>query len=262
MVFQSRKLYLTIHLIRWLINPYKMSDLKSAYNSSNTCSDCLSHKDSLFSDLSAKELEVLDVKKYTASYNPGETICKEGTKPLGLICLKSGKAKMTKWHSNGHERIVGLKKAGDFIDLRALMVGNQCSSSTIALDECEVCIINKKDFLKVLKNHKFAIRIIQHLSNELIKKDCGLLNVTQKHMRSRLAETLLSIHNIYGVHPDSGMLNVSLKRAELAAIANMNVSNAIRILASFKKEKLIELSDRAIRIINPSALKKISLSNY
>lgn len=239
-----------------------MHDENYTYQEKNSCTDCLSRQDSLFSELCDKELNILGAKKYTAAYNPGEAICKEGTKPLGLICLKKGKAKMMKWHSNGHEQIIGLKKGGDFIDLRALMVGDQCSSSTIALEKCEVCIISKKDFLKVLKNHKFAIRIIQHLSRELINKDSHFLNATQKHMRSRFAEALLTIQNIYGVHPETGHINVSLKRSELAAIANMNVSNSIRILSSFQKDGLIEVTQRAIKIIDQSALNEISSAEF
>ena len=208
-----------------------------------------------------KELNIITSNIYSSSYDQGETICNTGTKPLGLICLKRGKVKLSKWDSNGNEKIIGLKKPGDFIELRALMTGNPCTSKTIALENCEVCIIKKKDFQKVLKNNKFAFKVIKHLSSELINKDQSFSNFKQKNMKSRLAEALLTLNNIYGSNPQTGYLNVLLKRSELAALANIDVSNAIRILSQFKANNLIEIENRSIRLINPERLNTIS-SNH
>ena len=62
-------------------------------DSENYCLNCIKRKDSLLSDLGARELKIIDKNRYTVSYKPGEIICKEGTKPLGLICLNKGKSK-------------------------------------------------------------------------------------------------------------------------------------------------------------------------
>ena len=229
-------------------------------DSKNSCLDCIKRKDSLLSDLRARELKILEKNRYSVSYKPGEIICKEGTKPLGLICLNKGKVKMVRRRLNGTEQIVGLKQSVDFIDFRALMVGNTCLSSSIALEESNVCIIKKKDFFKVIEiNKNFAFKIIRFLALELIKKDSSLVNITQKHIRARLAEALILINNIYGTNPSDGFLNVSLKRSELAGLANMTTANAIRVLSSFNKNKLVEVNHRKIRIIDLEVLKELSV---
>ena len=229
-------------------------------DSKNSCLDCFKRKDSLLSDLGARELKILDKNRYTASYKPGEIICKEGTKPLGLICLNKGKVKMIRRRLNGTEQIVGLKQSVDFIDFRALMVGNTCLSSSIALEESNVCIIKKKDFFKVIEiNNKLAFKIIRYLALELIKKDSSLVNMTEKHINARLAEALILINNIYGTNPGDGFLNVSLKRSELAGLSNMTTANAIRVLSYFTKVKLVEVENRKIRINDLKALKEISV---
>ena len=229
-------------------------------DSKNSCLDCIKRKDSLLSDLRVRELKILEKNRYSVSYKPGEIICKEGTKPLGLICLNKGKVKMVRRRLNGTEQIVGLKQSVDFIDFRALMVGNTCLSSSIALEESNVCIIKKKDFFKVIEiNKNFAFKIIRFLALELIKKDSSLVNITQKHIRARLAEALILINNIYGTNPSDGFLNVSLKRSELAGLANMTTANAIRVLSSFNKNKLVEVNHRKIRIIDLEVLKELSV---
>ncbi len=223
------------------------------------CYDCSKRSNSLLSDLSVDELKILDNNRYNVSYKSGEIICKEGSKPLGLICLNKGKVKIVRRGSNGAEQIVGLKKSVDFIAFRALMGGTPCLSSSITLEDSNVCIIRKKDFIKVIKKNKnLAIKIIQSLARNLIKTDGRLVNLTQKHIRARLAEALLLVHDIYGTDAGTGILNVSMKRSDLAGLANMTTANAIRVLSSFNTENLIDVSHRKIKIIDLKALKDIS----
>ena len=89
-----------------------------------TCMNCRKKKHSLLNDLSYDELAVLNEHKYEVSYQAGEIICKEGTKPPGLLCLNVGKVKITRTGLNGNEQIVGLKKPVDFIGFPALMGEN------------------------------------------------------------------------------------------------------------------------------------------
>ena len=228
-------------------------------NRINSCLNCTKRNDSLLNDLSNDELRILNKNKYSVSYKSGEIICKEGTKPLGLICLNKGKVKIVRRGINGNEQIVGLKKSVNFIGFRALMGGSYCLSSSITLEDSAVCIIKKKDFFKVIKTNKeLALNIIQSFALDLIKYDGRLINLTQKHVRARLAEALLLIHDFYGTDPSTGNLNVALKRSDLAGLSNMTTPNAIRVLSSFKRENLVEVNQQNIKINDVNVLKDIS----
>ena len=85
-----------------------------------------------------------------------------------------------------------------------------------------------------------------------------MVNLTQKHIRARLAEALILIYEIYGTRPGTNNLNVSLKRSDLADLANMSTANAIRVLSNFNREKLVDINKRNIRINDLKALKFIS----
>lgn len=89
--------------------------------------------------------------------------------------------------------------------------------------------------------------------------DNRLINLTQKHILVRLADALILINDIYGTNSDTGNLNVSLKRSDLAALASMTVANTIKILSSLVKEKLIEVNKRNIKIKNLKGLKELSV---
>jgi CRP-like cAMP-binding protein len=127
------------------------------------------------------------------------------------------------------------------------------------LEDSAVCIIKKKNFFKVIKsNEKLAFKIIRSLALDLIKYDGRLINLTQKHIKARLAEALLLISDIYGTNPRTGILNVTLKRSDLAGLSNMTTPNAIRVLSSFKKANLVDVNHQNIKINDLKALKDIS----
>ncbi|MCF8244168.1 MAG: Crp/Fnr family transcriptional regulator [Saprospiraceae bacterium] len=225
-----------------------------------SCMSCLLRRHSLFSDLIAAELIALNKNRYEMSYHAGETIYKEGTQPPGLICLNQGKVKIFRQHASGAEQIVALKKPVDFIGFRALMGGLRYQTSAVALEDISVCIIDKNDFFKVIANNsQLAFKIIRQLAHELNETELRMANLTKKHLRARLADALLLVQDIYGSCPVKRTLNVPLKRADLAALANMTTANAIRVLYSFSKEDIVEIDQRNITIKDLKTLRDISV---
>ena len=128
-------------------------------NDKNACMNCHKRNHSLLNDLSHEELVQLNSNKYRVNYKAGETICKLGTKPLGLICLYEGKVKITRTGSNGNEQIVSLKKPVDFIGFRTLMRENTFMTSAVAIENSSVCIVDKNDFFNIIKNN---IKSVSH----------------------------------------------------------------------------------------------------
>jgi len=234
--------------------------INTSFKDKNTCMNCVNRCHSLLNELSHEELKTLNHNRYTVSYKANETICKEGTKSLGLICLNKGKVKITRSGTIGAEQILELKKPVDFVGFRTLLNGNTYLSSAIAIDDVTVCIIDKQDFFKVIANNEqLAMKIIRFLTKQLNDMDIRLSNLTQKHIRARMADALLMVYEIYGANADSGILNVSLKRADLAGLANMTIANAIRLLSTFAKENLIEVNRRDIKILDIKGLKDLSV---
>ena len=99
---------------------------------------------------------------------------------------------------------------------------------------------------------------IHELSRNLGGSDTRLVNLTQKHIRGRLAEALLALKESYGLEDDNTTLRIYLSREDLANLSNMTTSNAIRTLSNFVAEKIIIVDGRRIKILNEQALRKIS----
>ena len=102
------------------------------------------------------------------------------------------------------------------------------------------------------------MQLIKQLAIELGKSDSLTVSLTQKHIRGRLAEMLITLKERYGIEKDGYTLSIYLSREELANMSNMTTSNAIRTLSAFASEKIIAIDGRKIKIINEEELKKIS----
>ena len=88
--------------------------------------------------------------------------------------------------------------------------------------------------------------------------DRRTVNLTQKHIRGRLAESLLFLKDSYGLEEDGCTLSIYLSREDLANLSNMTTSNAIRTLSNFSTEHLIAIDGRKIKLIDEEHLRKIS----
>ncbi|MPM93671.1 hypothetical protein SDC9_140811 [bioreactor metagenome] len=108
------------------------------------------------------------------------------------------------------------------------------------------------------ENGNLALFFIQMLSCDLGVADNRVVNLTQKHVRGRLAESLIFLKESYGLEEDGATINIYLAREDLANLSNMTTANAIRTLANFVNERIISLDGRKIKIIDEDKLLKIS----
>ncbi len=97
----------------------------------------------------------------------------------------------------------------------------------------------------------------------LMAKELGFANrrtvaLTQKHVRARLADSLLFLKETYGYEDDGKTIHAYLSRQDIAGLSNMTTSNAIRTLSNFATEGILDIRGRRIKIRDINKLKKIS----
>ena len=223
------------------------------------CQNCIENRNSVFNVLSPDEKELLIENSTCSVYKKNEIIFKEGDKPTGLTCLSQGKVKIFKDGVGGREQIVRMAKPVGFIGYRALFADENYLASAVAIEDSVVCNIDKEALFRLLKdNTDFALTIIRRLATELGFANNRTVTLTQKHIRGRLAESLLFLKDTYGFEEDEKTIKVYLSREDLANLSNMTTSNAIRTLSSFANEDVIEIDGRKIKIIDLNQLEKIS----
>lgn len=221
------------------------------------CSQCSSLHLSAFSDLYIDDLEKFSHSKSCIFVKDGDYIFHEGKYPSGIFCIHKGKIKLSRDGQEGREHIVRFAKEGDILGYKALITGGTYSASAVALDDCHICVIPRELFFEMIQNNpKLSMKMMEILANELNNAEERVMELAQKTVRERLAETLLILLETFGTEEDGETINVSLTREEIANIVGTATESVIRLLADFKKSELIELKGRKIAIKKPIALIK------
>lgn len=233
-----------------------MSNHRQVTPAHQGCQFCKSHHRSLFKSLSDNELEVLSQNKTCTRYKKGQVLFHEGTRPMGVFCVNSGRIKVYRLGIDGKEQIIKVSAAGDMLGYKALISEQHYGLSAEALEDCILCFIPKEDFMQLLKpGSAFYLDLLQTVCSEAGEMSAKMTEMAQRSVRQRLAITLLMLKDTYGLEQDAmGEIEINLTREDLANIVGTATESLIRLLNEFKKESLIETSGRKIKVINPQGL--------
>jgi len=233
--------------------------MKTTLYKNHYIQSCIEDPGSIFRNLKVSERDILVRNHSYAHYRKGEIIFKEGEKPPGLISLASGKVKIFKEGVGGREQILRMVKPANLLGFRAMFAVASYSASAIAIEDSTICIIEKDAFFNLVKNSPdLSIKIIKMLSLELGFSNSRTVSLTQKHIRGRLAESLIVLKDTYGYEKDGKTIRAYLSREDIANLSNMTTSNAIRTLSTFASENVISIDGRKIKILDPPKLSRIS----
>ena len=188
------------------------------------------------------------------NFKKGETICKQGTDSTHALYLAKG---LVKLYIEGKKNLIlKLIKAGKYIDLQTLFGDKTYKYSVAAIEDSMVCMINQDLLRKLAKgNSKYLFELTKSISdsgNYVYKK---ISDISRKQLRGRLADTILYLSKeIY----NSEDFELNLTRKELAELSSMSMENAVRILSELKKDSIISVNGKNVKILEPEILKKLS----
>lgn len=219
---------------------------------------CLEGSSSIFKGIIQKDKELLIEQHSVSVFSKGRYLFREGDKARGLLCLASGKVKVFKEGVGGRSQILKMVKQQGLIGYRNLFVDQTWTFSATALEESAICIFDKVLINKLLKKYPdMAIKLMKSISDELSFANNRLVSLTQKHIRGRLAESIVILRDTYGFEADGRTLRVLMSREDMANLSNMTTSNAIRTLSTLENDRIIEIAGRRISIIDNAHLEQI-----
>lgn len=220
---------------------------------------CLESPESLFKNLTLKEKETLSQNHKLFHIKRGRFVFSEGDKVHGPVCLAAGKVKLYSEGVGGRKQILSMEKPGGIFGYRVLFGDNIWHMSGEAVEDSSICILEKGPLVKIMKkNADLSFRFSKLLSEEVQFSYNRIMSLTQKHVRGRVAESLLILRNKYGLEEDKKTISVNLSREDIASLSSMTTSNAIRTLSNLASEGIISLRGRRISLIDQTTLEHIS----
>lgn len=218
----------------------------------------LSDMNPIWEALSEEQRKIATGQIEVLHFEKNDIIHREGDIPTHIMMLVSGKVKIYKEGIGQRQQILRLIKPYDLFSYRAIVAGDRYNAFASAIDTCVVYRLPKECFMDLLEhNSAFCLNIMQRIAQDLAQQEVLTVHLTQKHIRARLAEALLSLKQEYGTEAD-GSIAICLSREDIANMSNMTTSNAIRTLSQFVQEGLIRLCGRKIFILQDPELNKIS----
>ncbi|MBP9982813.1 MAG: Crp/Fnr family transcriptional regulator [Prevotella sp.] len=213
----------------------------------------------LWKPLTDEEKNILSDNIYIQKFKRNQLIYKDFDGPTRMMCLVQGKVKIFKVGIGGRNQILRIIKPIEFFGFRAYFAEEDYKTAAMAFEPSVVAFFSMPVIMKLMKsNFNISLFFIKYLSKQLGYSDDRTVNLTQKHIRGRLAESLIFLRDSYGIEEDGYTLSIYLSREDLANLSNMTTSNAIRTLSAFANEKLIAIDGRKIKLINSDEILRIS----
>lgn len=193
----------------------------------------------------------------THIYKKKQNVYMEGNYSTGIYYLVHGKIKLSKIHEHGKELIISLLNDGEFFGYTSLLEGKAFEDTAQALDDCEIVHIPKEDFFSLINNHReVAKKFLYILTKNVNEQKEKLLELAYSSVRKRVAEALITLEEKYKTDK-TGTFSVSISREDLANIVGTATESLIRTLSDFKSEKLIEIKDGKIYLIDEPKLRTL-----
>ena len=222
------------------------------------CEQCIVRQFSSLKALNKDELIRMAECKTSYTIKKGEPIFEEGEVTNGIYCIKDGVCKLSKLSNNGKDQIVKLVKPGELLGQRSMISDEPANLSAVALEDMEVCFIPRSEVMQFFtQNNQFSMNVMRTICDDLKGADDHMVNMAQKTVRQRLAETLIYLEDTFGKNED-GTLHIQLSREELAGMIGTATESCIRLLSELNKSEYIELIGKKIKLLDKNKLKRLT----
>lgn len=197
------------------------------------------------------------VKSYDLqTYKAGETIYEEGKQSNHFFFVDKGVVKSHRMDQYGKELITSIYKEGDFFGNTSFNKNTPYQEYATAMEETRVYAVSREELKDILvKNSNITLDLIDVMGENISGIKEQLLEMAYGSVRKKAARTILLFSQKIRRHPTQ---SIRISRSDLASVAGMASETLIRTLSDFKKEGLLEIEGRNIKLLDVEALKRIS----
>jgi CRP/FNR family cyclic AMP-dependent transcriptional regulator len=204
----------------------------------------------IFSDLPEDTIESISQVGIKKTFKKDTIILMEEDESGALFIIVSGKVKVTRTSNDGREVILNILSEADIFGEMALLDGLTRSATVTAIEDSELFIIQRNQFLEFLKEHpEISIALMQELSKRLRTADMQIKSLSLKDAEGKVATVIVQLANDHGrIRQGAVEIEKLPLQQDLANMAGTSRETISRTLHSFAKKGLIELEGSKLRI--------------
>lgn len=197
--------------------------------------------------------EIRDVHKFRKK----QIIYSEGSRPHYVYYITKGKIKTYMLNEDGKEFISGIFGPEDFVGYTAILEDMQYKENAETLEESELMMIPREDFEMLMhKDPEVTKQFVGMLTKNVLEQEEKLLSLAYNTLRKRVASALMDLYDKFKSEkvPDPV---IDISRENLAHVVGTAKESLIRTLSDFKEEKLVDIREGKIHILNDKKLRNL-----
>ena len=223
------------------------------------CSNCNLRELCMPLGLSESELtRIDDLVAVRRKIKRGTPLFRNGEKFTNLFAIRTGVFKTSVASEDGRDQVTGFQMAGEVMGLDGI-VNDFHTCDAIALEDAEVCVM-PFDRIEELSREVNALQRHVHkiMSREIVRKNGVMLLLGSMRAEERLAAFLLNlVQRLHARGFSSHELVLRMTREEIGSYLGLKLETVSRTFSKFAEDGIVEVKQRYVRIINPTALQDI-----
>jgi CRP-like cAMP-binding protein len=207
----------------------------------------------VFGEIGRDAIERLCAYARTRAVERGTTIFAKGDPGTALFAVSTGVVKISVPSDDGREAVFSLVYPGEIFGEIALLDGRPRTADAVAMTDCELLAIDRRDFLDFIETHaKAALKLIELL--------CGRIRLANEHFEevlflnlpARLARTVLRL-TTQGSGPQT-VRKITITQRELGQMVGMTREPINKQLRVWEKRNWIRLERGGVVVLMPDQL--------
>jgi CRP/FNR family transcriptional regulator len=241
------------------INPLTGADALASIAIKVACSNCNLRELCMPLGLSATELERIDdVVASRRKIKRGETLFRNGEKFTSLFAIRTGFFKTCVASEDGRDQVTGFQMAGEVIGLDGI-VNDHHTCDAVALEDAEVCVM---PFDRIEDLSREVVSLQRHIhkimSREIVRENSVMLLLGSMRAEERVAAFLLNlVQRLHARGFSQSELVLRMTREEIGSYLGLKLETVSRTFSKFAEDRIVEVKQRHVRILNTEALKDI-----
>jgi CRP-like cAMP-binding protein len=210
-----------------------------------------------FRELDAAALDQLCRYATTRKFKRGATIFAKGDPGDRLFAVASGSVKMSSSSFEGRNAILNIIGKGEIFGEIALLDGFPRTTDAIAHTNCELAILERRDFLPFVQSQPLlAMKFIELLCMRLRRSSEQIEYIILQDLSGRLAGTLIGL--AHRRRSDEGGRAIAITQQELGEMVGMTRESVNKQLREWAARKWVRLEHGEILLLDAEALASVA----
>ena len=209
-----------------------------------------------FKDLGNTIIDRLAPRVITTRVKKGAAIFHKGDIGSKLYAVRAGAVRISAPSEQGKDAIFNLVVPGELFGEIAFLDGGQRSADAVAIDDCELMVIERRDFIPLLRDDpEVAIRLINILCARLRRTSEQVEDMVFLGLPNRLAKVLLHLYRPSATALPSSKIHVTQR--EISQMIGVSRESANKQLQEWQRRKWLKLERGGMVIFAPDALRDL-----